>query len=214
MLSAVEKEAGLKASWGDESELRAAIKRYPAIINAPEFLYGGTLLHGAAQSGSLGKVKLLVDEGFDVNYPSSPDGITPINHACGTGSIDIVRFLIDQGAQLKTEKSIQNPLLAAISAYTSSAGRKLPEDVFSDIVRILLEAGIDATVRYNTDTMLDMDAMAFACMWGRQDIARIVAEHLYPGDVESQTGALQRADLLGRKTADHNDRVAKAQGNV
>jgi ankyrin repeat protein len=211
MLSAIEKEAGLKASWGDVVELRAAVQRYPAIINAPEFLYGGTLLHGVASSGSLEKVKLLVDVGFDVNYPSTRDGITAINHAVTSGNIDVVRFLLDNEAKLPTEKSIQNPLFAAISAYTSVTGRKLSKEVFSDIVHLLLKAGIDASVRYNSDTMLDMDAMAFACMWGRQDIAQILAEHLFPGDVETQTSALERAAVSAKRTTAHNDSAAKAQ---
>jgi uncharacterized protein len=206
MLSAIEKEAGLKASWGDVLELRAAVQRYPAIINAPEFLYGGTLLHGVASSGSLEKVKLLVDEGFDVNYPSTPDGIMAIDHAVTGGNIDVVRFLLDNGAKLPTEKSVQNSLFSAISAHTSVTGRKL-----SDIVRMLLNAGIDASVRYSSDTMLDMGAMAFACMSGRQDIAQIIAEHLYPGDVEAQASELKRAEVSAKNTAAHNDRAAKAQ---
>jgi uncharacterized protein len=214
MLSAIEKQAGLQASWGSLAEFRETIRRYPAIINATEFLFSGTLLHAAAFSGSLETVKMLVEEGFDVNVRDLQHGETSLGYAAASGNPELVQFLLQKGAVLQTETSAQNPLFAAISAYTSVKGRKLPKEVFSDIVRILLDAGIDATVRYNSATMLDMDAMAFACMWGRYDIARMIAEHIHPGDAAAQSNALERAERAGRTTADHNDRVAKTQDHA
>ena len=52
-------------------------------------------------------------------------------------------------------KIAPNPLFARI------VGRS-PE-----VAYLLLERGIDTRVRYNTETMKNMDAVAFAMMWGR-----------------------------------------------
>jgi hypothetical protein len=50
------------------------------------------------------------------------------------------------------------------------------------VVRLLLERGIDATVRYSSETMTDMDATAFALWRGETELARIIALHLAGGN--------------------------------
>lgn len=172
--------------------------------------WGRTILHDAASHRSLKVLRHLVERGGNVNVVSSKEGETPLVLAASSGIPEKVRFLLDNGAILQTGKSIQNPLFGAISSYTSPRGRGLPKENYTQIVKMLLDAGIDATVRYNSDTMIDMDAMAFAWMWGRQDIARLIAEHLYPDDKVAQQAAIERARAVAQKTADHNDRSARA----
>ena len=148
---------------------------------------------------------------IDVNSIGKKDGETPLVWAASSGIPEKVRYLLDQGAILQTEKSIQNPLFGAIAGCYSIGGRDLPRENFSKIARMLLDAGIDATVRYDSPTMIDMDAMAFARMWGRWEIANMIAAHLHPDDPAGQAAAIERAIKSAQITADHNDRIAKAE---
>ena len=75
-------------------------------------------------------------------------------------------------------------------------GSDTPPENYLKIAELLLDHGIDSTVRYNTDTMKDMDAMAFACMWGRQDIARLIAERQADGDPETVETLLAKAEEI------------------
>jgi len=69
---------------------------------------GGTLLHVAAEYGSLDAVRLLLSRGADVNAPASVDaagvgGQTPIFHAVtqlSDGGVDVAELLIECGADL------------------------------------------------------------------------------------------------------------------
>lgn len=213
MLNKEVKKLALHAYWSnDVSILRDVILKFPQLINLAEFSVGGTLLHNVASDGSLASVEMLLREGFDVNAIGSSDGETPLVWAARSGNIEVVHYLLEQGAILQTEKSIQNPLFGAISAYTSQSNRQLPKERFNPIAQALLDAGIDATVRYNTDTMLDMDAMSFACMWGRQDIARMIAEHICGDDETAITAALADAELRGKRSSDREVAKVSAQG--
>lgn len=213
MLDEEVKTSALQAYWSKAPEnLRQIVEKYPQLINAAEFNFGGTLLHNVIKNRPLEQARILISAGFDVNAVGSLDGETPLVWAARSGNIDTVRFLLNQGAILQTEKSIQNPLFGAISAYTSPGNRELPKERFNPIVQALLDAGIDANVRYNTDTMLDMDAMSFACMWGRQDIARIIAKHLYGDDEAAITAALADAEIRGKRSADREAAKVAAQG--
>ena len=197
----------------DVEALRQVVRANPIIINLAEFVAGGTLLHNAVAGRPLSTIKMLVDEGFDVNAKGSLHEDTPLVRAASTGDIEKVRYLLDHGAILQTEKSVQNPLFGAISAYTSMGNRELPKERFNSIVKALLDAGIDATVRYNTDTMLDMDAMSFACMWGRQDIARMIAEHIYGNDDDTAIkAALADAEIRAKRSSDREAAKVAAQG--
>ena len=55
-------------------------------------------LHTAVQDGDLQKVKLLVDQGEDVNEKSGRAGLTPLHFAALFGRKEIAEFLIAEGA--------------------------------------------------------------------------------------------------------------------
>lgn len=71
-------------------------------------LRGATLLHVAAEYGSVDAVRLLLDRGADVNARAAVDeagigGQTPIFHAATQffdGGLEVTRLLIDRGADL------------------------------------------------------------------------------------------------------------------
>jgi hypothetical protein len=97
------------------------------------------------------------------------------------------RFLLDAGSVMDTSASVRNALFAAIVG-------KSPE-----IARLLLERGIDATVRYTSETMENMDATAFALMRGETEIARLVALHNAGGDETRAQSLLAEAKAIADK---------------
>jgi uncharacterized protein len=125
----------------------------------------GTWLHYAAARGQLEIVKYLILQGLDVNAhcESISSLFTPIQAAVSGGNIDVVRYLLSYGAILDTSKgSIENVLfVAAHKGYT-------------EIIQLLLESGIDARIKYNTDTMKNMDALALAYEYGQNKAVDIL----------------------------------------
>jgi len=126
----------------------------------------GTWLHVASAFGNMELVKYLVKKGVDINKNSGILGGAPINEAASKGHLDVVRYLLSYGALLDTSNSQYNPLFSAI--YGGHA----------QIVNLLLEEGMDATVKYTGKRMKDMDALAFAKERGQTEIAKVIATHL------------------------------------
>lgn len=143
-----------------------------------------TWLCYAAAHGSLDAIKTLTDLGLDVNKGDKHDNQTPICYAADNNRSDVVAYLLSQGAVLDTSLSIRNPLFAAI------VGRS-PETV-----KLLLEVGVDSKVRYNSKTMKNMDALAFARMQGEMECARMIALWNANGDEALAKEALVEAERI------------------
>lgn len=169
---------------GDCELLEKLIAANPKSIGARTPFAGGTWLHYAASAGTLQVVERLVKVGFDVNKPGYQEGDLALDCAASAGRVDIARYLLDQGSRMDTSKSVRNPLFAAVVG-------KSPE-----IVRLLLERGIDATVRYTSDTMKGMDATAFALQRGEAEIARIITLHNAGGDARKADALLAEAQAI------------------
>jgi uncharacterized protein len=124
----------------------------------------GTWLHLAAKDGNLALVQCLISMGADVNAMGGTFGGTPINLAAGYGRIDIVRALIASSAALDVSEPVRNPLFSAIQ------GGHL------EIVRLLIDCGIDYRASYSGESMKDMDALAFALERGQTEIANYLTK--------------------------------------
>jgi uncharacterized protein len=122
----------------------------------------GTPLHMAASRGDLVLTKTLVALGADINRRGGSFGGGPINVAAGEGRLEVVRFLIEQGAELDTTEPERNPLFSAI--YGGHI----------DIVKLLLAAGLDASIRYTGQYMTNMGALEFAIERGQHEIVGIL----------------------------------------
>ncbi len=122
----------------------------------------GTWLHVASSEGALKIVKLLVRLGVDVNAIGGTFNACAINRAASRGHYDIVKYLLSCGAIMDMTEPDRNPLFAAIYG-----GHK-------DIVKLLLDSGIDASVRYTGDYMQNMDAYDFAVERGQTEIAEML----------------------------------------
>lgn len=154
---------------------------------------GGTWMHRAAAYSSPAILEWLQSLGFGIDEPSSYEADRPICRAAGENNIANARWLLDRKVTLDTDASVRNPLFAAIVG-------EAPE-----IIQMLLDAGIDATVRYNSPTMEDMDAMAFALFRGAVigpstlTLATLIARHLASGDLEEVNRLLEDAERRARK---------------
>lgn len=119
----------------------------------------GTALHAACAHGQLDIVKLLLARGADLNAHGGILGGTPLNTAASEGHLEIVKYLIENGARMETDDPSHNPLLSAIYGW------------HTDVAKFLVESGLDPSVQYSGETHDWTDALSFAVLWGRTDIA-------------------------------------------
>lgn len=172
----------------DEVALKQIFNENPAELDVQTFMGGQTWLGYACQKGKLAAVQCLLTLGARPEIGDKHDGAQPICSAARFGHADIVVLLLQHGVPLEVDASVRNPLFAAV------VGRS-PESV-----ELLLAAGIDSRARYNSSTMADMDAVAFALMRGEQQCAEIIARWNARGD----EGEMQRALAIADKIANIN----------
>lgn len=175
---------------GDCETIRALITEHPEQKDFYTPFGGATWLGYAAAHGTLDAVKTLIDLGLDVNNGGKYDEGKSISNAADNGRPDVVAYLLSQGAVLDTSLSVRNPLFAAIIGGTPK------DDRSPEVVKLLLEAGIDSKVRYNSKTMKNMDALAFARMWGNMECARMIALWNANGDEALAKEALVEAERI------------------
>jgi uncharacterized protein len=144
----------------DYAKVKTALNRNKMLINM--ITPFGTWLHVACIEGQIEIVKLLVQLGLDINIEAGTFNAGAINRAASEGHYDIVRYLLTCGAKMDISEPDRNPLFAAIYG-----GHK-------DIVKLLLDSGIDASVRYTGDYMKNMDAYDFAIERGQKEIAEML----------------------------------------
>lgn len=126
----------------------------------------GTWLHVAARAGELEMIKFLVESGMDMNINEGVPKSAPIAHAASEGEIHIVEYLLECGASLDVSEPNKNPLFSAIY------GGHL------NIVKMLVQNGIDYSVKYTGDRMQDIGAYEFAIERGQLDIANYLKDKL------------------------------------
>lgn len=151
-------------SAGDVGGVKDYVKSHPELINAPTFFAGGTLLHYAAAESSPEAIEALVSLGFDVDATGETYGDSALQAACANGKTSNVYLLLSMGARIDTSTSFRNPLFAAIS------GRH-PETV-----RLLLQQGIDSSIRYTLEDGSIVDAIDFAEKRGADECLLVLKE--------------------------------------
>jgi uncharacterized protein len=178
---------------GDVLQINALFQMRPDCVD--DGLLGGWLNY-AAHEGNCLVVKYLIDRGFDINEGDKYENVGPLTNACSGGHYEIVKYLLDHGAKIDVSASVRNPLFAIIiESVKQSMNRSWGPSTGEapQIVRLLLERGLDSTVRYNSKTMKNMDAVAFATMMGAHDLAHIIALWNAGGDETKAEGALEEA---------------------
>jgi uncharacterized protein len=86
----------------------------------------------------------------------------PLNEAATAGHVDIAKYLLSCGAELDVSDPRSNPLFGAIMSGNL------------EIVKLLIENGIDTQVKYSGESMQNMDALAFAVERGQTEIAALL----------------------------------------
>jgi len=171
----------------DLESVKRLFSEHPEYLDAYTPFAGGTWLHVAASDGNVPIVAHLLDLGMNIDEGDMRDGRSPLVNAAHE-NYEIAEYLLDRGAAMDVSLSVRNPLFAAI------VGRS------AKIAKLLVDRGIDTRVRYNSTTMKDMDAVAFAMMHGTRDIARLVALHNSGGD----EAAAEEAMAEGLRVAHEN----------
>ncbi len=122
----------------------------------------GTWLHVAASAGQLHIVEWLIANGIDVNKYGGTSGSGPLHRASSDGHLEIVRRLLELGAMLDVSEPERNPLFGAIYGG------------HTQVAKLLIDNGIDISVKYTGENMTNIDALAFAKEWGRTDIVALL----------------------------------------
>jgi len=162
MLTAKEIRSAIRQ--GDADQTMKLIEANPHLLQMMTPF--GTWLHVAASFGSLDIVKQLLALGIPINALGGTFDSGALRLAASHGHIDIVAFLIISGAELDVSKPEKNPLFGAI--YGGHI----------NIVKLLIENGIDIRMKYTGEYMKNMDALAFAEERGQQEIADFLRQKL------------------------------------
>lgn len=96
----------------------------------------GTFIYIAAGEGAIECMKYLLSIGEDINRKSLAYGKYALTKAAFSNQPEMLKFLLDNGARMDISSAETNPLFSAI--YKRSV----------ECVKILLDAGIDVTVKY------------------------------------------------------------------
>ncbi|PMC35755.1 hypothetical protein CJ195_18430 [Bacillus sp. UMB0899] len=149
---------------GDLKEVQELIGDDKEILNTMTAF--GTWLHVAAKQGHFEIVKFLIDKGIDIDARGGTFDASALNLAAGAGQLEIVKYLIESGAELDESLAKRNPLFGAIYG-----GHK-------EVVELLVDSGIDISVRYTGESMKDMDAYEYAREFGQTEIAEYLKQKL------------------------------------
>lgn len=167
----------------------ALFKEWPEKKNIFTPFGGQTWLGYTAQLGKLESLKTLIAAGIDVNLGDKRDNRGPVCSAAANNHCNVVEYLLINGAELDVTTSLTNAL------FSSIVGRS------PKITKLLLEAGINSRIRYNSKTMKNMDAVAFAVMRGEKECALLIAIWNANGDEAIAQKALKEADLIAKENA-------------
>ena len=113
------------------NEVRVILKYFPEYINIKDFM-DQTALMIATGEGSIELVRILLENGANVNIQDNDDGHTALMTASRRGYINIARMLIDAGADLEIKDESGDTAL--MYATTNS---------HTETVRMLLDVGAD-----------------------------------------------------------------------
>ena len=149
---------------GNLAELKVLFKDNQELINAETAF--GTWLEVASAQGQTEIVKFFIGAGIDVNKSAGVTNGSPIESASFRGYLNIVKILYESGARLDVSDFDRNPLFAAI--YNKHF----------DVVRFLVEKGIDLSASYAIGDLDSCDAYEYARQYGRTEIAEYLKEQM------------------------------------
>ncbi|NNJ90656.1 MAG: ankyrin repeat domain-containing protein [Gammaproteobacteria bacterium] len=121
-----------------ESQLKEALK-LGANLNSTT-LYSRTLLQTAISEENTEALKLLLDNGADINYRVSNEDLTPLMYAVNTGNSDIVTLLLNNGADSHQKMQVPEYLnMGQPEADACDLARKLENAQMSTLLNCRLQ---------------------------------------------------------------------------
>lgn len=126
----------------------------------------GSWLQVASAHGQYDIVKYLIACGIDINYVGGMSEDTALTQAAFRGNVDIIELLYDNGAVFDVSNANRNPLFAAI--YNGHF----------NVVKYLVENGIDITASYPIGQLENVDAYEYARQYGQTEIANYLKTKL------------------------------------
>jgi ankyrin repeat protein len=153
---------------------------------------GSTSLHHASQKGHLDVVRLLLDHRANI-HAQRADLWTPLHLATSEGHSEVVELLIQRGADVRKPDKEQNTDSNDASGWT-------PFDIATrnghlDIIKILLKSSTNVPSTEGIALLVDL-----AQRNRKRNVARVLAEHIGMGNVDSWTGV----DVSSPVTAPQN----------
>jgi len=119
----------------------------------------GTWLHDAALHNRKDIIIYLMSAGIDIDEQGGPFGGNALSEAVNKKNLEIIEYLLSLNIEIITSDSRKNPLFTAI--YRGNL----------DIVKILINHGVNYKVAYTGDYAQNLDAEAFALERGEKEIA-------------------------------------------
>jgi uncharacterized protein len=126
----------------------------------------GSWLHDAVAAKKLDVIKTLIDLGIDLNARGGQFNSNALKLAANMGDFEIFKYLLDAGSEFNTNEPDQNPLFGAITS-----GSK-------EIAKLLIDQGINLSIKYTGERMHNMDALAYAKERGELEIAELIRAEL------------------------------------
>ena len=148
----------------DVNQINNIFQTEPEILHQKTVF--GTWLHDAALQDKYEVVKYLIEKGINCNEKGGALGGNALSHIASKGNTKIADFLIASGSMLDTSDPQHNPLFGAIY------GGK------TDMAKLLINSGIDISVKYSGERMKGMDALAYAEERGELEIAELIRAEL------------------------------------
>ena len=148
----------------DDKDL-GKVRRFFEVSDLESDDYMGSLLHYAAEWGSLEIVQFLVESGAEVNRLGGTFDCPAITYAAYEGKLDIVRYLVASGSKLDTSHALRNPLLNAA------------KEGHYEVVEYLLSAGIDPHATYRIPSGALINALTDAHRGDNERVIELLKAH-------------------------------------
>lgn len=175
-----------------EACLKQQIKNVRLLLNAGadpdmEDEDGATLLGIMASLGFLDVIKVLLENGADINTRSDVTGYTPLYVAVMRNNQRVVDYLVQKGADVSIRnKAGMNPFIAACWSedvalvnilINYAADKEIEEGLFfactnnktDKIIKILIQKNVNINVKYPP---FSLTSLHFACLYGNVQMAQ------------------------------------------
>src|SRR4051812_17273120 len=172
---------------------------------------GGTPLILAARQGNLDAVKVLAENGADLNKPAG-DGSTAMVVAIQNGHYDVARYLVEKGADInKPNEKGWTPLYLSVKHRNLETGTiPVPnQEQATDFIKLLLDRNVDVNARISFNTEIRNGQRA---TWFEEDGATAFIRAALCGDIEVMRMLLAKGADPNIKTTDGTTALMAAAG--